>query len=73
MRPCSGAGSRCTNICRNTITCSRASRSEAGNCQFVFLRHSGGPPVNELFEARLERAFAASGLKASDHCVFLTG
>ncbi len=44
----------------------------AGNCQFVFLRHGGGPPVNELFQARLERAFAALGLKASDHCVYLT-
>ena len=46
---------------------------QASNCQFVFLRHSGGPPVNELFEARLNREFAALGLKASDHCVFLNG
>ena len=44
---------------------------QAGNCQFVFLRHSGGPPVNDLFEARLNRAFAQVGLKASDYCVFL--
>jgi protein O-GlcNAc transferase len=44
---------------------------QAGNCQFVFLRHIGGPAVNDLFDARLERAFAAHGLKASDHCVFL--
>jgi predicted O-linked N-acetylglucosamine transferase (SPINDLY family) len=44
----------------------------AGDCQFVFLRHDRGPPVNELFDARLERAFAARGLRASDHCVFLT-
>jgi predicted O-linked N-acetylglucosamine transferase (SPINDLY family) len=44
---------------------------EAGNCQFVFVRHSGGPPVNELFQKRLDAAFAAVGLKASDHCVFL--
>ena len=43
----------------------------AAHCQFVFLRHNGGPLVNELFEARLQRAFAALGLKASDHCVFL--
>lgn len=43
----------------------------AGNCQFVFLRHAGGPLVNELFAARLGRAFAAEGLTASDHCVFL--
>jgi protein O-GlcNAc transferase len=44
---------------------------EVGDCQFAFLRHNGGPPVNELFDARLERAFAAEGLKAADHCVFL--
>ena len=44
---------------------------QAGNCQFVFLRHNGGPPINALFEERLERAFAALGLKASDHCLFL--
>jgi predicted O-linked N-acetylglucosamine transferase (SPINDLY family) len=44
---------------------------EAGNCQFVFIRHSGGPPVNDLFQKRLERAFAELGLKASDHTVFL--
>ena len=44
---------------------------EAAHSQFVFLRHSGGPLVNELFEARLEQAFAAHGLKASDHCVLL--
>ena len=44
---------------------------EVRNCQFAFLRHNGGPPVNELFDARLERAFAAEGLKAPDHCVFL--
>lgn len=45
---------------------------QAGHCQFVFLRHHGGPRINELFEQRLERAFAALGLRASDHCVFLT-
>ena len=39
----------------------------------MFLRHGGGPPVNELFQARLDRAFAAVGRKASDHCVFLNG
>lgn len=44
---------------------------QVGNCQFAFLRHNGGPPVNELFDLRLARAFAAEGLKASDHCVFL--
>ena len=44
---------------------------EAGNCQFVFIRHTGGPPVNDLFQKRLERAFAEAGLNASDHTVFL--
>lgn len=43
----------------------------APQSQFVFLRHNGGAPVTELFQARLERTFAALGLKASDHCVFL--
>jgi len=44
---------------------------EVGNCQFAFVRHNGGPPVNELFEARLARVFTAEGLRAADHCVFL--
>jgi len=44
---------------------------QAGNCQFMFLWHNGGPPVNKLFDARLKRAFAEVGLNASDHYVFL--
>jgi predicted O-linked N-acetylglucosamine transferase (SPINDLY family) len=44
---------------------------QSGNCQFVFVRHSNAPPVNALFLERLERGFAARGLKASNHCVFL--
>lgn len=44
---------------------------QAGDCQFVFVRHSGGPPINDLFRKRLDAAFDAVGLKASDHCVFL--
>ena len=43
---------------------------EAGDCQFVFIRHTAGG-VTALFETRLENAFAAAGLKSSDHCVFL--
>jgi protein O-GlcNAc transferase len=43
---------------------------EAGDCQFVFIRHLG-QGVTELFEERLKRAFAAHGLNASDHCVML--
>jgi predicted O-linked N-acetylglucosamine transferase (SPINDLY family) len=46
---------------------------EAGDCQFVFIRHSGAAAVTELFQARLEKAFAAVGMKSSDHCVFLKG
>ncbi len=45
---------------------------EAGDCQFVFIRHFG-QKVTDLFQTRLDRAFAAAGLKASDHCVFLDG
>jgi predicted O-linked N-acetylglucosamine transferase (SPINDLY family) len=45
---------------------------EAGDCQFVFIQHSGRD-VTELFKSRLDRAFAAIGLKAEDHCVFLHG
>jgi predicted O-linked N-acetylglucosamine transferase (SPINDLY family) len=43
---------------------------QARHAQFVFLRHQGGPLVNEIFEERLRRAFAARGLDAADHCVF---
>ena len=45
---------------------------EAGDCQFVFIRHFGRG-VTELFQQRLARAFAAAGLNADDHCVFLEG
>ena len=41
-----------------------------GACQFVFLR-STAQKATELFQERLERAFADCDLKASDHCVFL--
>ncbi len=43
----------------------------AGDCQFVFIRSLKGGYVNELFRQRLERAFAAAGRRAGDHCVFL--
>jgi protein O-GlcNAc transferase len=43
---------------------------EAGDCQFVFIRHMGHG-VTDLFRKRLDRAFAAHGLEASDHCVLL--
>ena len=43
---------------------------EVGDCQFAFIGH----PIAEitaLFRQRLERAFAARGLAAADHCVFV--
>jgi predicted O-linked N-acetylglucosamine transferase (SPINDLY family) len=45
---------------------------EVGDCQFVFIRHFGRS-VTELFQQRLDRAFAAAGLRAEDHYVFLNG
>ena len=42
-----------------------------GDCQFVFIRLQRGANINELFKQRLERAFAAVGLRANDYCVFL--
>ena len=42
----------------------------AGDCQIVFVRHHGGN-VTELVRARLARAFAAHGLDADRHCVFV--
>jgi protein O-GlcNAc transferase len=44
---------------------------EVGDCQFVFIQHRGASPVTELFQKRLEQAFAAFELKAADHCVTL--
>jgi protein O-GlcNAc transferase len=43
---------------------------EAGDCQFAFIRYGQGTYLDEKFLRRLDRAFAAVGLKASDHCVF---
>jgi protein O-GlcNAc transferase len=43
---------------------------EVGDCQFVFIRHQGHG-VTEFMQERLARAFAASGLRVDDHCVFL--
>jgi predicted O-linked N-acetylglucosamine transferase (SPINDLY family) len=42
-----------------------------GDCQFVFLRHFGAQKITATVQERLERAFAAAGLRANDHCVFL--
>lgn len=43
----------------------------AGDCQFVFIRHGGGPHVTDVFRERIHAAFAAEGLRADDYCVFL--
>jgi len=45
---------------------------EVGDCQFVFLRHFGAPKITAIIQERLERAFAAAGMRAGDHCVFLS-
>jgi predicted O-linked N-acetylglucosamine transferase (SPINDLY family) len=45
--------------------------AEVPNSQFVFIAFGGGGHITELFRTRLERSFAAFGLKASDHCVVL--
>jgi predicted O-linked N-acetylglucosamine transferase (SPINDLY family) len=42
---------------------------EAGDCQFSFVQFQNGKYVGELFWERLNRAFAAFGLRAADHCV----
>lgn len=42
-----------------------------GDCQFVFIAFAKSQAVTDLFRARLERAFAAHGLRAADHCVIL--
>jgi len=42
-----------------------------GDCQFVFIENDGSAEFTNLFRRRLEHAFAATGLKAADHCVFL--
>jgi predicted O-linked N-acetylglucosamine transferase (SPINDLY family) len=44
---------------------------EVGDCQFAFIQHPRAKQITEFFRERLERAFAAFGLPASDHCVFL--
>jgi len=48
----------------------RIARAVPG-CQFVFITHPQGEPATEPFRRRLERVFAAHGLAATDHYVFL--
>ncbi|MBV8792096.1 MAG: hypothetical protein JO237_08575, partial [Pseudolabrys sp.] len=42
-----------------------------GNCQFAFLKHQGASVVSDVFQERLQRAFAAEGLNAADYCVVM--
>jgi predicted O-linked N-acetylglucosamine transferase (SPINDLY family) len=44
---------------------------EVGDCQFVFIRDYVAERVTDLFLERLDRAFAAHGLTARDHCTVL--
>ena len=44
---------------------------QAPRSQFVFIRHRGSAHVTDVFQARLDRAFAAHGLAWRDYCVFL--
>jgi predicted O-linked N-acetylglucosamine transferase (SPINDLY family) len=44
---------------------------EVGDCQIVFLRHFGAPRNTAMLRERLTRAFAAAGMRADDHCIFL--
>jgi predicted O-linked N-acetylglucosamine transferase (SPINDLY family) len=48
----------------------RIARDVPGS-QFAFIRYPRGDGVTALFRQRLERAFAAVGLQAQDHCVVL--
>ena len=43
----------------------------APRSHFVFIRHRSSPNVTEVFQGRLDRAFAAHGLSSADHCVFV--
>jgi predicted O-linked N-acetylglucosamine transferase (SPINDLY family) len=42
-----------------------------GDCKFVFIEHLGPKGLTAMLRRRLDSAFAAVGLKAADHCVFL--
>src|SRR5229473_5290768 len=44
---------------------------EAGDCQFAFVEFQGAAHVTDLFRTRLDRAFAAFGMRAAEYCVFL--
>jgi predicted O-linked N-acetylglucosamine transferase (SPINDLY family) len=41
-----------------------------GACQFIFIQHHS-PIVSDVFRRRLEKCFAAFGLKSDDYCLLL--
>ena len=45
--------------------------SQVPGCQFVFIEFAKSRAITAQFRARLDRAFAASGLDAAAHCMFL--
>lgn len=45
--------------------------AKLGACQFVFIDFAKSDEVTATFRERLARAFAAAGLRAEQHCVFL--
>jgi len=45
--------------------------ASVGDCQFVFIDFAKSPAVTAAFRGRLEASFAAHGLDAARHCVFL--
>ena len=49
----------------------RIARAVGAKCRFLFIDHQLGEVVGAIFRARLEAAFAAEGLSAAEHCVFL--
>jgi predicted O-linked N-acetylglucosamine transferase (SPINDLY family) len=42
-----------------------------GDCQFVFTGASAGMAASQAFRERMEAAFAAAGMDARRHCIFL--
>jgi protein O-GlcNAc transferase len=44
---------------------------DVGDCQFTFIEFAGNKEINEIFKARLDRAFSEVGLQATDFCVVL--
>lgn len=44
---------------------------QVGACQFVFIQHHRGAFVGDTFRKRVEKSFAAFGLRSDDHCLLL--